>query len=113
MSPHSSEAQEDEFQHNPAQFEDWFHDILERRARKRGKVPTVVPYTGYGSTTRVRVFCRGLFSNPVPPSLPTGWGQHETSIRGWRSFTSVPIQDAPVTISIGGVSLEAVTDRGG
>ncbi|PDQ34598.1 MAG: ACP synthase [Candidatus Lumbricidophila eiseniae] len=113
MPPHSPESQEHEFKHRAAQFEDWFHDIRERRARKRGKVPTVVPYTGYGSTTWVRVFCRVLFSNPVPPSLPTGRGQHETSIRGWRSFTSVPIKDTPVTISIGGVSLEAVTDRGG
>src|SRR6218665_2073923 len=113
MGRQSPESQEHEFKHRAAQFEDWFHDIRERRARKRGKVPTVVPYPGYGSTTWGRDFCRGLFSNPVPPGLPTGRGQHETSIRGWRSFIIVANKVNSVTISVGGVSLEAVTDRGG
>ena len=46
--------------HGAARLEDWIHDVRERWARRRGHVPTVVPYTGYGSTEWVRVFCRVL-----------------------------------------------------
>ena len=35
------------------------------------------------------------------------------SIRGWRSFTSVPIGDVPVVIRIGDVRIEVLADRGG
>ena len=37
----------------------------------------------------------------------------EQGIRGWRSFTSVPIGDVPVVIEIGGARIEVLADRGG
>ncbi|WP_436407419.1 App1 family protein [Agromyces litoreus] len=95
-------------------MEDWVHEVRERWARRRGHVPTVVPYTGYGSTEWVRVFCRVLLSRPI-----SGNGnsrrrrRREQGIRGWRSFTSVPVGGVPVTIEVGGERIEVRTDRGG
>lgn len=34
-------------------------------------------------------------------------------IRGWRSFTSVPVADASVTVTVGGVQHTVFADRGG
>ena len=101
--------------HRAARFEDWIHDIRERWARRRGHVPTVVPYTGYGSTEWVRVLCRVLLSRPIAPDEPSKRRRRrgEQGIRGWRSFTSVPVGDVPVVIEIGGARIEVLADRGG
>ena len=37
----------------------------------------------------------------------------EQGIRGWRSFTSVPVGDVSVVIEIGGARIEVLADRGG
>ena len=34
-------------------------------------------------------------------------------IRGWRSFTSVPVNDVAVTVEVGDVSKRVTADRGG
>lgn len=95
-------------------MEDWLHDVRERFARRRGHVPTVVPYTGYGSTEWVRVLCRVLLSRPVTRDAKAKRGRtREQTIRGWRSFTSVPVGDVPVIIEVGGQRLEVLADRGG
>ncbi|MFC5790319.1 DUF2183 domain-containing protein [Agromyces tardus] len=100
--------------HRAARVEDWFHDFRERWARRRGHVPTVVPYTGYGSTEWVRVFCRVLLSKPVADSdSKRRRRRREQGIRGWRSFTSVPVGDVPVTIEVAGQRIEVLADRGG
>ena len=101
--------------HGAARVEDWFHDVRERWARRRGHVPTVVPYTGYGSTEWVRVFCRVLLSRPVRPDETSSRRRRrrEQGIRGWRSFTSVPVGDVPVVIEVGGERIEVLADRGG
>ncbi|GAA2459642.1 App1 family protein [Agromyces soli] len=102
--------------HGAARFEDWVHEVRERFARRRGHIPTVVPYTGYGSTDWVRVFCRVLLSKPRTGDEPSGRRRRrpgQESIRGWRSFTSVPVGDVPVVIRIGEVRIEVLADRGG
>jgi phosphatidate phosphatase APP1 len=78
-------------------------------------VPTVVPYTGYGSTEWVRVLCRVLLSRPIAADEPSKRGRkrREQGIRGWRSFTSVPVGDVPVVIEVGGERIEVLADRGG
>ncbi|WP_372487680.1 App1 family protein [Agromyces atrinae] len=100
--------------HRAARFEDMIHGFRERWVRRRGHVPTVVPYTGYGSSEWVRIFCRVLLSRP-PGTLKSERRRRrrEQGIRGWRSFTSVPVGDVSVTIEVGGQRTTVVADRGG
>jgi phosphatidate phosphatase APP1 len=92
-----------------ARLEYRFHAWRERRARARGHTPTVMAFPGYGSAEWVRVLGRVLI---VPPVKPVETGEY-ASVRGWRSFASVPVGFAQVTVTIGGVSHEVVADRGG
>ena len=92
-----------------ARLEYRFHAWRERRARKRGHLPTVMPFPGYGGPDWVRVVGRVMI---VPPVKRTESGEY-ASVRGWRSFVAVPIGFAQVTVTIGDVSHEVVADRGG
>jgi len=114
-SPTPAGSRERQVRHRAARLEDWIHEVRERWARRRGHVPTVVPYTGYGSTAWVRVFCRVLLSKPIAADEPSKRRRRrrEQGIRGWRSFTSVPVGDVPVIIEIGDERIEVLADRGG
>lgn len=92
-----------------ARLEYRFHAWRERRARARGNRPSVAGYPGYGSEEWVRVLGRALI---VPP-VPTRHQGEYASLRGWRSFASVPVGYAQVTVTIAGVAHEVVADRGG
>ena len=92
--------------HFAARLEDSFHDFRERVARRRGHTATVIPYTGYGSPGWVRVLGRVLLSKP-------GSSTRYKKIRGWRSFTSVPLNDVAVIVTIGGEEHTVTADRGG
>jgi phosphatidate phosphatase APP1 len=94
--------------HFAARVEDSVHVFREKRARKRGYTPTVIPYTGYGAPGWVRVLCRVLLTKPAPDG-----DVRYKKIRGWRSFTSVPVNDIAVTIVVGGVEERVTADRGG
>ena len=92
----------------PARLEDRFHKFRERRARRRGLTPIVIAYTGYGSTTWIRVLARVLLARPgVVDEI------RYKKIRGWRSFTSVPVANAVVTVTVDGVAHTITADRGG
>lgn len=101
--------------HRAARIEDRFHAYREKRARKRGYAVTVVPYPGYGNTEWVRVLCRVLLTrNPRAGSRAAKKMQKRSeSVRGWRSFTSVPINEVLVTIAINGYETTVTADRGG
>jgi phosphatidate phosphatase APP1 len=101
--------------HRAARMEDKFHAWREKRARKRGYAVTVIPYPGYGSTTWVRVLCRVLLTkNPRPGSrAERKMKKRSESVRGWRSFTSVPVNQVKVTIKINGFETQVEADRGG
>lgn len=101
--------------HRAARIEDSFHAYREKRARKRGYAVTVVPYPGYGSTEWVRVLSRVLLTrNPRPGSrLARKLKKRSESVRGWRSFTAVPIKEVSVTITIAGQTTVVKADRGG
>jgi phosphatidate phosphatase APP1 len=104
--------------HRAARVEDWFHEKREKFARRRGHVAVVIPYTGYGSTERVRVLCRVLLSKPPSNNALARTRRRltdgkDSSIRGWRSFLSVPVNDVTVTINLGGVAHRVQADRGG
>ncbi|HLP23802.1 MAG TPA: phosphatase domain-containing protein [Microbacteriaceae bacterium] len=90
--------------HRAARFEDVVHRWRERGARRRGKLPTVVAFTGYGTERSVRILARVLFVRDEP---------HAARVRGWRSFVSVPISNARVTVRIGETETALVADRGG
>ncbi len=114
-SPTPAGSRERQVRHRAARLEDWIHDLRERWARRRGHVPTVVPYTGYGSTEWARVLCRVLLSRPIPADEPSKRRRRrrEQGIRGWRSFTSVPVGGVPVVIEVAGERIEVLADRGG
>ncbi|GAA3642199.1 App1 family protein [Microlunatus ginsengisoli] len=80
-----------------------------RRARARGARATVISYTGYGTTSWIRVLGRVLLTRE-----PFGWPhQFETGARGWRSFTAVPVENGVVVLRIGDRELELTADRNG
>ena len=106
-------------------------------ARRFGFIPQVVAYRGYGTTSRVRILARVLYGPPglheigantttAPgpgrdrcrdggwhePPTPSGWTGTE-DVRGWRAFTSVPIEYSAVTIEIDGHTATVRADFGG
>jgi phosphatidate phosphatase APP1 len=100
-------------------FAHWFSDSVNRlrlkAARRWHFIPQTVAYQGYGSTSWVRVLGRVvLTSKPMPGSPAEQAAQNGTqNVRGWRAFTSVPIQFTEVEIEIGGVTARVHADRGG
>ncbi len=81
--------------------------MRERWGRRRGLEPVVIPYSGYGGDGWIRVLCRVLLVRP-DSEKPTA-----ASIRGWRSFVSIPVANCSVTITAGGHDFVVNADRGG
>lgn len=104
--------------HRAARIEDWIHARRDRSARRRGHQETVIPYSGYGGDGWVRILCRVLLSRPADPKPKSARARRresrrEQGLRGWRSFTSVPVGSARVTIELDGRTFDVVADRGG
>src|SRR5476651_2126848 len=97
--------------HRAARVEDAFHAFRAKRARKRGLLPTVIPFSGYGGKGWIRVLGRVLLVRPVRAGS-TGKSRAR-SVRGWRSFTSVPAGEVIVIVSAGGTEHRVTADRGG
>lgn len=95
-----------------ARLEDWVHGRRYRRARRRGLTPIVIPYTGYGALEWSRVLGRVVLAKPAPADR-TDLSARYRKIRGWRSFTSISVGFAQVTVSIDGEEFTVVADRGG
>jgi len=93
--------------HRAARLEDAIHEILERRLRQRGWQPVITAYTGYGSPGWARVMARVVLTRPGRT------GRQLDKVRGWRSFTSSPVDHARVRIQIGDRIHETHTDRSG
>jgi phosphatidate phosphatase APP1 len=101
--------------HIAARAEDRIHRWRASWARRRNLAVTVVPFRGYGTTEHVRVLCRVLLTAlPKPGSRRARkMADRAESLRGWRSFVSVPVSRAQVTIEIEGEIHHVVADRGG
>jgi phosphatidate phosphatase APP1 len=80
------------------------------RARASGYRASVIPYTGYGSTSWVRVLGRALLTKDPEGRTRTG---EPAGARGWRSFTSIPVEKAEVRVDLEGVSHTVFADRSG
>ncbi len=91
-----------------SRLEDGWHRMRLRRGLRHGMVPTVIPFTGYGTTGWVRVLGRVVLRRPGTPR-----DDRSTSFRGWRSFVSIPVGDAQVDVVVGGVRTSIRSDRGG
>lgn len=92
-----------------ARLEHRFHAWRERRARRRGRTATILPFPGYGGPGWVRVVGRVLI---VPPRPRTASGEF-ASVRGWRSFVGIPVSFATVQVTLNGRVHEVTADRGG
>ncbi|MFB2555100.1 App1 family protein [Herbiconiux liangxiaofengii] len=101
--------------HRAARIDDAIHGIRLKWARRRGHVPTVIPYAGYGSTSRIRVLGRVVLAKQPKPGSRSARTQQrrEDRVRGWRSFTSVPVGDVDVVIEVEGIERTVRADRGG
>jgi len=93
--------------HRAARVEDAFHRAVEPRLRRRGWQVAIVPHTGYGAPGWVRVMARVVLTRLAPRR------QRAAKLRGWRSFTTLPVKDARVLIEAGGRGHEAFADRSG
>lgn len=76
-------------------------------ARRAGRVPTVVPFVGYGGAGWIRVLGRVVFRKPEAS------GDRFAGVRGWRSFTSIPVRDTDVTVTAGDAVSVVRGDRSG
>ena len=102
--------------HIGMRLEDSLHSYREGRARKRGEVQTVLPFTGYGTTEWVRVLGRVILAKPgyaAAGENSAGAKVIRDGIRGWRNFMSPPINKAEVTVEIGDECYPVTADRGG
>ena len=93
--------------HRAARVEDAVHEFLEPRLRQRGWRDTIIPYTGYGTRSWVRIMARLLLRRAE--RRPEG----AQAVRGWRSFATLPVADEVVVVDVGDRQHEARTDRGG
>ena len=83
--------------------------------RRRGWQPRIVPHTGYGSTSWVRILGRVLLAPPlreVPLDPPTT-ATRQQNTRGWRRFLTTPLEGVEVDVEVLGEQHRLCTDRGG
>ncbi|MFZ4895714.1 App1 family protein [Plantibacter sp. Mn2098] len=99
-----------QIRHRAARIEDAVQLWRQRRARKRGRVATVIPFTGYGSPEWIRVLARVVLTHPGAEGT-----RPQQKVRGWRSFFALSVTDpvVNVTVDIGGASHTVTGDRGG
>ncbi|WP_229069886.1 App1 family protein [Actinoplanes sp. DH11] len=93
--------------HRAALVEDAVHELIERRLMGRGWKPYITAYTGYGAPGWARVVGRVLLARPGTVS------KRREKVRGWRSFTTTPVNGAVVRIEVGGTVTETRSDRSG
>lgn len=87
---------------------DGVHAFRADWGRRSGRVPTVVPFVGYGGAGWIRVLGRVVLRKPGIPA-----SERIRSVRGWRSFTSIPVRDAEITVQAGAATGIVRSDRGG
>lgn len=94
-----------------ARIEDRLNRWLNRYQRHRGWNEVVVPFTGYGSSSHVRILARLVLR---PNATRRMHGVRDLAHRrGWRNFVDAPFVDGQVTLHIGDRQIPLQADRGG
>lgn len=100
--------------HVAARIDDVVNAVRNRLFRRRGWAPRIVPYTGYGSTRRLRVLARILLAPPAgPPENARTAEARQRATRGWRRFLTSPVPDARVRVLVDGRTHHLVGNRRG
>ena len=105
--------------HAAAVLEDAYTERKAGVLRARGWVTRVVPLTGYGSVSQLRVLGRVIMTRgrpedePEEPTYAARLRAVELETRGWRAFFSTPAVDEPVTVRVDQRIVTTRTDRGG
>lgn len=91
-----------------------WHEIRRRQALVAGQEPTLLAFTGYGSTSWVRILTRVLLA----PAEEFVDGRRvaqvvKDGVRGWRNFVSPPLAFAEIIVEIGGQTHTVRADRNG
>ncbi len=100
-------------------LEDAYNGRKARVLQSRGWTTRVVPLTGYGSVSQLRVFARVIMTRGRPedePDEPTYAARLravELETRGWKAFFATPAVDEPVTVRVNERIVTTRTDRGG
>lgn len=90
-----------------------FQKKRRQRSRKRGDIPRILSFTGYGSTRWVRIFSRVLLSKPQWSEVEYVTQILRDGVRGWQNFVSPPIAYAKVVIEVNGERHQVRADRNG
>jgi phosphatidate phosphatase APP1 len=114
-SPRGTDHPADEDRHVAARVDDVFNALRNRLFRRRGWLPRIVPYTGYGTTRQVRVLARVLLAPPPAgrPADPATTEARQRATRGWRRFLTTPIPGAVVDVQVAGRRHRLVANRRG
>ena len=102
--------------HPSARVEDRVNSVVARWLRRRGWVPRVEPYPGYGGPGWVRIMARALLAAPgtrARQAVEQDSASARRAVRGWRSFLTAPVPRATIEVRIGTTTHRVVTDRGG
>lgn len=102
-------------------MEDRLNAGVARVLRRRGWVPRIVGYTGYGGEGWARVLGRVLLTPELAETTEdrrSAARQEERerepeAVRGWRSFFTAPLPDVEVEVHSAGEVHRVRTDRGG
>ena len=94
--------------HTAARMEDRFNGWLQNRATDHTYQRTVIAYDTYGGTGWVRVLGRLVLTPTGQPAADV-----EASIRGWRSFVSVPLPNDTAWVRVNDEEHMVTADRGG
>lgn len=114
--PHAAAPPTTSRPHRAARVEDAVLARVNAVLRRRGWVPRVEPYTGYGAPGWVRVLGRAVLAAPDTSAREVAERDEESAdraVRGWRSFLSAQLGGAVVGVEVGDRRHEVRADRGG
>lgn len=94
--------------HTAARLEDRFNRWIQNQATDQNYQRTVLAYDTYGGTDWVRVLARLVLTPDGHPSADA-----QASVRGWRSFVSVPLPNDTAWVRINDEEHMVTSDRGG
>lgn len=94
--------------HTAARLEDRYNAWAKRKVLKRGWKRTAIAYDSYGSETSIRVLARVVLTKTGHSATDA-----QASLRGWRSFGTVPLSGEVAWVRANGVEHMVTADRGG